>query len=128
MGDTERLNPNPVILLVEPNLSLNSLIVGILTREGYGVFSATEAEQALQACREAKEINLLITDVFLFGASGVELANQVRKLHPSIKVLFISSVDENVLRMEGVPEGSSVIEKPLALTDLLAKVEEMLGK
>lgn len=119
---------HPVVLLVEPNLSLNSLIIGLLTRERYGVLSATAAEQAMGICREIGKIDLLITDVSLFGANGIELANQVRRLHPTIKVLILSSVSEEALRRQGQFDGASVLEKPLALTDLLAKVDELIWK
>lgn len=127
MGDTSRRVPPPVILLVEPNLSLASLISSWLTKEGYSVVSATIDDEALKLCKEIIKIDLLITDVFLFGASGIELAALVAVLHPTIKTLYLSSIDENVLRMQGVPKSASILEKPVAFSDLLAKVNEMLG-
>ncbi len=126
MGDTSRRVPPPVILLVETNLSLASLISNWLTKEGYSVVSATIDDEALKLCKEIGKIDLLITDIFLFGASGIELAALVEVLHPGIKTLYLSSIDENVLRMQGVPKSASILEKPLAFSDLISKVNEML--
>lgn len=128
MDETSRPVPPPVILLVEPNLSLNSLISTWLTKQGYRVVSANTDDEAVKVCKETARIDLLITDVFLFGASGLELSALVAVLHPSIKTLYLSSMDENVLRMQGVPKSASVLEKPLAVSDLISKVAELLGQ
>lgn len=117
---------NPVILLVEPNLNLSSIVASALSRERYEVLSATGAEHALEISRNRAEIALLITDVFLFGASGLELADKVRDRHGSAKLLLVSSMSEGALLLKGVPEGARVLEKPLALSDLVAAVKELL--
>jgi hypothetical protein len=125
MGEPK--NSRHVVLLVEPNRSLGSLLANVLTREGYSVLSATTSDEALELCSEVAGIDLLITDVFLPGVSGVDLAARVTERNPGAKILFLSSISEQALRQQGIGDRASVLIKPLAISDLVSRVHELLS-
>jgi len=126
MGELRRHEALPVVLIVESNRSLASLISSVLGREGYSVVVANAAEEAIEICAELANIDLLITDVFLPGASGIDLANQVSQHHPESKILFLSSITEEALRKHGIKDGADVLPKPIALSDLIVHVNQLM--
>ena len=61
---------------------------GILKRQGYRVFVAQDAAEALMICEaELGTIHLLLTDVVMPRMSGAELAKRVKLTRPETRVL-----------------------------------------
>lgn len=115
-----------VILLVEPNASLGSVISGVLKREGFAVLTATSPAEALGLCDEVADIGLLITDAALPGSSGVALARLVAERVPAIRILLLSSIPEESLRDAGIG-AARVLRKPIALQGLISEARGLLG-
>ena len=84
------------ILLVEDDEAVRALARELLTRRGYRVLEAANAEQAVaHHAAETAPIHLLLTDVVLLGESGVDLANQLSSLRPLMKVLYVSGYSDD---------------------------------
>jgi CheY-like chemotaxis protein len=72
-------------------------------------------------------ISLLLSDVQMPGASGVELLRRARMLMPELPALLMSASDKDSLAQEGILVGDTFLyQKPFAIADLLAKLEELL--
>jgi CheY-like chemotaxis protein len=56
-----------VILLVEPNRSIASLVSSLLSRQGYEILAANTCEEAVELCSGIAGIDLIITDDFSAG-------------------------------------------------------------
>jgi|GEM_PF-5335395 len=123
MGDGEN------IFVVEDEDAVLRLTQQMLEAMGYEVLtSATPAEALKTARRQNKNIELLITDVVLPGKSGKDLAAEITKIRPGIKVLFMSGYPADVIAHQGVlDEGVAFIEKPFTFQRLTTKVKEALG-
>ena len=78
------------ILLVDDDPDIRSLTRTFLEHEGYGVFSSGDAERAAQIFRSVSEIDLLVTDLYMPGKSGMELAQELKELRSELPVLIIS--------------------------------------
>jgi len=78
------------VLLVEANDRVRDLARHILQRHGYSVIEADgPATAVLLMEAQVKNVHLLLTDLqFPSGASGRELAAQLREMNPRIKVLY----------------------------------------
>ena len=63
-----------MILLVDDDPDIRSLTRTFLEHEGYNVFSTGDAERAAQIFRSVPQIELVITDVYMPGRSGMDLA------------------------------------------------------
>ncbi len=69
----------------------------ILSLEGYQVLQATTTEQALATFVEAP-ISLVLADHMLRGASGSQLARQLKALKPTVPILLHSGTDPDTLK------------------------------
>ncbi|PJE29607.1 Blue-light-activated protein [Pseudooceanicola marinus] len=79
------------VLLVEDQDSLREVAAGVLKGLGYNVFQAHNGESALSEIRSGLKVDLLLTDIVMPGEiGGYELADIVRKMVPSIGVLYMS--------------------------------------
>ena len=74
-----------------------------------------------------RPIHLLITDVVLPGINGRQLAEQLVKISPQAKVLFVSGYTSNAIVHHGVlDDGLWFLPKPFSLSALATKVREVL--
>jgi two-component system, cell cycle sensor histidine kinase and response regulator CckA len=116
------------ILLVEDEEQLRQLIATVLEECGYKVLPAAGTAEGLALCRaNHRDIRLLVTDVILPGMNGRQLAEQVQKISPRTRVLYISGYTSNAIVHYGVLDaGLWFLAKPFSLSALIAKVREVL--
>jgi two-component system, chemotaxis family, chemotaxis protein CheY len=126
VGGVEELAPSTV-LLVEDEPDVRKLTRTFLEHEGYRVFSSGDAERAVQMFRSVPEIDLLVTDVYLPGRSGWDLAQELKSVRHELPVLLISGgmlAEEQAAKLQ--KEGWHFLAKPFRLPDLLAEVHRIL--
>jgi PAS domain S-box-containing protein len=116
------------ILLVEDDAQLRQLTSSVLAHCGYKVLTANSTEQGLALCRENhRDIRLLVTDVIMPSMNGRQLAEQVKLISPSTRVLYVSGYTSNAIVHYGVLDpGLWFLPKPFSLSALIAKVREVL--
>jgi len=116
------------ILLVEDDPQLRQLSSSVLEHCGYKVLVASGPDEGLAISKSAvNEIRLLITDVVMPGMNGRQLAEQIVKNSPDIRVLYISGYTNNAIVHYGVlDEGLWFLPKPFTLSALVSKVREVL--
>jgi two-component system, NtrC family, response regulator GlrR len=78
------------LLLVDDDTSLLKLIAIRLEAEGFEVLTAESAEVALQTLRN-NPVELVITDLRMEGASGLELFEQIQHFYPGLPVIIMSA-------------------------------------
>ena len=118
------------ILIVEDDKEVRKLAVRILTRQGYSVLDGSYGDEAFDVCRQHKgPIHLLLTDVVMPGLDGRALSEGLSKLHPEMKVLYMSGYTEDTVIHRGVMEkGMNYIQKPFTVSGLINKVREVLDR
>jgi DNA-binding response OmpR family regulator len=114
----------PMILVVDDEHVLADMLAQILEKSGYksaAVYSAAEALAALEA-----HPDLIISDVMMPDVDGVELAVQITRLHPEIKILLISghAGTQDILKGSGL--SLDLLAKPFTAEELLARVAAAL--
>ncbi|MBI4888341.1 MAG: PAS domain S-box protein [Acidobacteria bacterium] len=116
------------VLLVEDNDQLRRLTQKALTNLGYTVLDAPGADVAYARCREHRgPIHLLLTDVVMPLANGVEVAAHVTAQRPGIRVVFMSGFAAHVIADRGaLPAHARYLQKPFNLDKLAAAVREAL--
>jgi two-component system, chemotaxis family, chemotaxis protein CheY len=126
-GGRDELSPSTV-LLVDDDPDIRMLTRTFLEHEGYSVFSSGDAERASQIFRSVPRIDLLVTDLYMPGRSGMELARELKGLRQDLRVLMISGgmlEEEQEAKLK--EEGWSFLAKPFRLTELLAAVHRILA-
>jgi len=118
------------ILLVEDQAAIRMLAEDVLLEAGHEVLSAPHGRAALQMAETHRgEIDLLITDVVMPELSGPELAEQMTRLRPDLRVLYISGYTDHALLHRGaIEEGTAFLQKPFLPAALLDKVESLWGQ
>jgi PAS domain S-box-containing protein len=121
---------NETILLVEDDVQVRELTRTVLESRGYQVLAAEESLKVPEICRKyAGPIHLLLTDVVMPGLGGSELAVEIAKQRPGIKVLFMSGYTDNVLiQSGGLGNDSFFLQKPFTPSSLARKVREILDQ
>ena len=78
------------LLLVDDDASLLKLLTIRLKAEGFSILSAASAEEALQVLRN-NPVDLVLTDLRMEGASGLDLFTQIRHFYPGLPVIIMSA-------------------------------------
>jgi len=116
------------ILLVEDETHLRRLARQYLETQGYKILEAEDGAAALQIVDGYQgTIDLLLTDVIMPGMNGRELATDIAKLVPDIRVLYMSGYTENAIGHDGTLDaGVNLLQKPFSLPALKDRVREVL--
>jgi PAS domain S-box-containing protein len=132
MRDTREEEPPPggteTVLLAEDDAAVLELHRMILEEAGYRVIEAVDGQDALDKFTEYRtEVDILATDVIMPKINGKSLYEEIRKIRPDIKVLFMSGYTKDIIMERGIMEDEfSVITKPVTPHELLKKMREIL--
>jgi len=118
------------ILCAEDNDALRNLITLILRGYGYNVITAESGVDAIARFMEHKDgIDLLLFDLIMPEKNGKEASDEIRKLNPDVKTLFVTGYPSDILQNRGMlEEKPDVVMKPISPMDLLRKVREVLER
>jgi two-component system cell cycle sensor histidine kinase/response regulator CckA len=109
---------NETVLLTEDEAAVRSVTRRILEHHGYTVL---EARPAPKRCTW-RSSHLLVTDVVMPKMSGRELAEQLLKARPTLKVLYVSGYTDDTIIHHGVlAEGVAFLQKPITRAPSLAR-------
>ena len=114
------------VLVVEDEGALRELFKETLVQFGFEVTVASDGKEALALVKKGLRPHVVVTDVVMPGMSGKEMVEELRKVLPGIKVLYMSGYTDNAIVHHGVLDpGEPYIQKPFALGDLVAKIKEL---
>jgi signal transduction histidine kinase/CheY-like chemotaxis protein len=117
-----------VILVVEDEAAVRNAVMRILADRGYGTLKAAGPTSAIDVARLwTGPVDVLLTDIVMPEMSGDELARELRKMRPQLRVVYMTGYsgerDTSKLRIDG-----SVVQKPFTRDTLLAAVEKALAE
>jgi signal transduction histidine kinase/ActR/RegA family two-component response regulator len=123
---TEDINQE-VILVVEDEDRVRSMTVEALRGLGYEVIAAAGPQQALDGLSSNTPLNLLFTDVVMPGMNGRVLADRVKIMRPSVKVLYTTGYTRDAVIHNGMLDRDvAFLAKPFTIDQLALKVRETL--
>ena len=115
------------ILLVEDELFVRQATCSLLERAGFNMLKEEYASEAMRIFQESPEIDLVITDMVLPGASGQQLGEALRQQSPGVTVLITSGYNNLEFEVESPETQTYFLAKPYARRSLLAKIEKILA-
>jgi PAS domain S-box-containing protein len=123
------LSGDETILVVEDDALVRDFVVAQLHSLGYTTIAAADGRDALARVVSGAAFDLLFTDVIMPGGlNGRELADEVEKHRPGIKVLYTSGYTDNAIIHHGrLDEGVLLLSKPYRRSELARMVRAALG-
>jgi PAS domain S-box-containing protein len=117
------------LLVAEDEEVVKDFLKKILERAGYKVIAASDGEQAVARFKEHDDISLVLSDVVMPKKNGREIVEEIRRIRPEIKVVFISGYTADIMHSKGILEKDvDFITKPFLKADLLQRVRQVLDK
>lgn len=114
------------ILIVDDEARYRQLYVNVIESGGLTVRSVSSAEAAL-AMIDREEPAMVVTDVRMGGASGLDLLRQVRSKHPTLPFLIVTAYADVRDAVHAMKMGAvDYLSKPVDLDELLAAVRDTL--
>jgi len=115
------------ILVVEDDDGVRQYASEILRDLNYQVIEARDSATALRLLEADKPFDLLLTDVVLPGKNGRELADEVLRRRPGVKVIFMTGYSRNAIVHQGrLDPGTELISKPLIEGTVARKIRQVL--
>ena len=110
------------ILVVDDDAKLRDLLVDFLTQHGYHVKCAADGDEMFRML-ETFACDLIVLDVMMPGADGLELCRQLRKTS-DVPVIMLTAMGDDVDRIIGLEVGADdYMCKPFNPRELLARVK-----
>ena len=115
------------VLIVEDDTVLLETLRYNLEREGFEVWTATDAESALKTFH-AHLPDVILLDVMLPARSGFELCRLIRQ-HSQVPILFLTARTAEEDRVLGLEMGGDdYIVKPFSMRELMARIRAILRR
>ncbi|HYD83985.1 MAG TPA: response regulator transcription factor, partial [Opitutus sp.] len=120
--------PLPRILLVEDDRQLIYLVRVTLERKGYRVFEAFDGPSGLESALKERP-DLLVLDIDLPGLNGLEVCEELRRLHYSAPILMLTGRAQLDEKVAGLESGADdYLAKPFEPREFLARVQALLRR
>lgn len=116
---------SPSILVVDDDPSTLKGLVEFLNRSGFQACGASSFAEGRRVLDESP-VNLLITDVRLGPANGLQLVLRAQMTVPPTPVIVITGFADAVLENEARGMGATFVLKPVTPAELLALIREQL--
>lgn len=115
------------IILADDEDSIRLVVSRVLRMKGFEVIECTNAKEALETVKTLPETKLLITDMVMPGMNGEQLINEAIKINPYLKAILMSGYSAQFEKHTSHGKMPfTFISKPFVLSDLLAKINEIL--
>src|SRR5512138_2578049 len=109
------------VLVVDDESQITRVLKTTLSSQGYGVRTATDGKQALQAMKEWPP-DLVITDLRMPNMDGLQLCRAIRA-ESRVPIIVLSVKGEETIKVEALDAGADdYITKPFNVNELLARV------
>ncbi len=127
--ETDRAPSTETILVVEDEQAVRDLTVKMLRKLGHTVLAAADGVEAIEIAKSySGSIALLLTDVVMPNMSGRQVADELLKLRPKLKVIYQSGYTDTTVVHHGVLEdGVEFLPKPFSREALAKKIRDVLG-
>jgi two-component system, cell cycle sensor histidine kinase and response regulator CckA len=118
------------ILLVEDEEGLRALNARGLASRGYTVIEAGNGVEAIDVMeRRGGNVDLVVSDVMMPEMDGPTMFKELRKRHPTIRIIFVSGYAEDAFQKSlPDPEKYDFLPKPFTLKQLVAQVKETMAR
>ena len=116
------------ILFVEDEEDLTLIVADTLRGEGYEVVTAVDGEDGLEKFK-TEAADIVVADVMMPNMDGFTMAKEIRKLSPTVPLLFLTAKST----IDDVEQGFEIgandyLKKPFELRELIVRIKALLRR
>ena len=128
LGEEHQSLHGEVVLVVEDEAVVRSLVIDVLVGLGYRTLEAADGGAAMRILDSKQRIDLLVTDVGLPVMNGRQVYDAALATRPGLKVLFMTGYAENATLGNGMlAPGMEMVTKPFTMEKLARRISRILG-
>ena len=114
------------LLLVEDEDVVRRLAAEMLRGAGYRVLEASNGAEAMAIAQDEELVDVLLSDVVMPGFSGPQVAQELRRDRPELRVLFMSGYTADAIASDGdLPANTAFLSKPFTRAALLGALADL---
>jgi FixJ family two-component response regulator len=115
------------IAVIDDDPEMRAAMASLLSAHGYCPETFDSAETFL-TCASTSKATCLVVDIQLGDVSGVELAHQLLVGGFAYPIIFITGLDDDVIRRQAIAAGGvAVLRKPFPAKMLFDAIEKVVG-
>lgn len=116
------------ILFVEDEKDLTLIVADTLREQGYDIITAADGIEGLEKFK-AEAADIVVADVMMPKMDGFTMAKEIRKLSPTVPLLFLTAKST----IDDVEEGFEIgandyLKKPFELRELIVRIKALLRR
>lgn len=116
------------LLIVDDEKAQRQVLLGDLKSRGYKVLEADSAETALDIVRK-NLIDVILTDLKMPGASGIDLLTDLKEINPEISVVIMTAYASVETAVQALKYGAyDFITKPYNLDEIELVIKRIIEK
>ena len=129
-ANAEVIGGSETVLVIEDDADVRNMVIDVLSTHGYTLLEAANGDDAIRIFKERKDaISLIILDVVMPERTGKEVLDEIIRIDPGVKAIFMSGYTGDIVIDKGVQKDSvDFLQKPLSVPKLLGKVREVLDR
>lgn len=117
---------NISVLVIEDEALIRMDVADQLRDEGYVVYEAGDAREAILILEQQPDVRLIFTDVDMPGSmDGLALAAAVRDRWPPVRIIVTSG--HRIIDIADLPDGSVFFSKPYRHAEVVNSMRELLA-
>jgi two-component system response regulator AtoC len=122
------MHPPAKILVADDEQNLRRVLVALLRRDGHEVVQASTGLEAIDRIGHG-DLDVVITDLRMPGADGMEVLRTAAKNHPHVPVIMITAYGSVGQAVEAIKAGAfDYIEKPFEQDTIRVIIGKAIGQ
>lgn len=114
-----------VVLLVDDEVPFVEAMTRRLTRRNLSILKAYTGEEALERLLEHKNVDIVILDLKMPGADGIQILREIKKDHPLVEVIVLTGHGTVETGIDAMRLGAfDYLSKPCDIDHLTVKIQE----
>ena len=112
-------------LCIDDDAPIREMLKDLLGEVGFEVTTVSDGAEGLKAFK-SHPFDLVVTDLLVPKLDGIRLAEEIRKLDPTAKIVVITAITHSLSKELDAAPIDGYFSKPLHLKSFLARIKELV--
>jgi CheY-like chemotaxis protein len=117
---------DPLVLCVDDDAGIRDLYEAVLNQNGYDVIAVSNASHALTVYEFGARVDAVVLDLEMPGMNGLELAERLKSLNPSLPILMVSGSNPELQEM--CPYVDAALRKGVPIRNILDRIGNLIAE